>query len=54
LKHRTEIRCARCGYGAVVARLPECCPMCRSTSWLAPSSGCGSFVDEIGTRRRWT
>jgi rubrerythrin len=30
---RTEIRCAGCGYGAVVARLPERCPMCGSTSW---------------------
>jgi hypothetical protein len=34
---RAEIRCAGCGYGAVVARLPERCPMCGSTSWRAPS-----------------
>ena len=36
---RAEIRCAGCGYGAVVARLPERCPMCGSTSWRAPSAG---------------
>jgi primosomal protein N' len=33
-----EIRCAACGYGAVVARLPERCPMCGSASWRAPSA----------------
>lgn len=36
---RVEIRCAGCGYGAVVARLPERCPMCGSTNWRAPSGG---------------
>lgn len=36
---RAEIRCARCGYGAVVTRLPERCPMCGSTSWRAPFKG---------------
>jgi rubrerythrin len=36
---RAEIRCAGCGYGAVVVRLPERCPMCGSTSWRAPSAG---------------
>lgn len=52
--HRAEIRCAGCGYGAVVVRLPERCPMCRSTGWWAPSSGRGSFLDEIGSRNRRT
>ena len=28
-----EFRCAGCGYGISVARLPETCPMCRSTLW---------------------
>jgi rubrerythrin len=28
-----EFRCASCGYGISVARLPETCPMCRSTLW---------------------
>jgi ribosomal protein S27AE len=32
---RAEIRCAGCGYGAIVAHLPERCPMCGSTSWEA-------------------
>ena len=36
---RAEIRCAGCGYGAVVAQLPERCPMCGSTSWRAPFKG---------------
>jgi hypothetical protein len=36
---RAEIHCAGCGYGAVVARLPERCPMCGSTNWRAPSAG---------------
>jgi rubrerythrin len=30
---RTEIRCRNCGYGAVVAHLPERCPMCEGTTW---------------------
>ena len=34
---RAEIHCAGCGYGAVVARLPERCPMCGSTSWRPQS-----------------
>lgn len=35
---RAEIRCAGCGYGAVVARLPERCPMCGSTRWQGVSA----------------
>jgi predicted Zn-ribbon and HTH transcriptional regulator len=30
---RTEIRCAGCGYGGVVSRLPDRCPMCRGDAW---------------------
>lgn len=44
---RAEIRCAGCGYGAVVARLPERCPMCGSANWRAPSAG-----RELVARRR--
>jgi primosomal protein N' len=36
---RVEVHCATCRYGAVVARLPERCPMCGSTAWRAPPSG---------------
>jgi predicted Zn-ribbon and HTH transcriptional regulator len=35
---RAEVHCAGCGYGAVVARLPDRCPMCGSTQWRAPSA----------------
>jgi hypothetical protein len=29
-----EFRCADCGYGSVVRRLPpDACPMCRSGTW---------------------
>jgi hypothetical protein len=28
-----NVRCANCGYGAVVRSLPDACPMCRSSSW---------------------
>jgi hypothetical protein len=39
---RTEIRCAGCGYGGVVSRLPRRCPMCGVRAWeitgLRPSS----------------
>lgn len=30
---RVEIRCTCCGYGGVVARLPDRCPMCGARSW---------------------
>jgi hypothetical protein len=30
---RVEIRCAGCGYGGVVARLPDRCPMCGARRW---------------------
>jgi hypothetical protein len=30
---RVEIRCIGCGYGAVVARLPDRCPMCGACRW---------------------
>jgi hypothetical protein len=30
---RVEIRCAGCGYGGVVVRLPDRCPMCGGCRW---------------------
>jgi DNA-directed RNA polymerase subunit RPC12/RpoP len=30
---RVEIRCTGCGYGGVVARLPDRCPMCGERRW---------------------
>ena len=30
---RLEVRCAKCGYGAVVQGIPPACPMCRSATW---------------------
>lgn len=30
---RIEIRCARCGYGAVVTSPPRRCPMCGGEGW---------------------
>ena len=30
---RVEIRCARCGYGAVVTSPPRRCPMCGGEGW---------------------
>jgi primosomal protein N' len=48
-ERRGEIRCAGCGYGAVVSRLPEHCPICRHTGWSAPLSGHDSFLDDVIT-----
>jgi rubrerythrin len=31
---RDEIRCESCGYGAVVSRRPQRCPMCGDQSWI--------------------
>jgi hypothetical protein len=28
-----HVRCAQCGYGAVLRALPLECPMCRQSSW---------------------
>jgi hypothetical protein len=33
-----EIRCVGCGYGGVVVRLPDRCPMCGGSSWQRISS----------------
>jgi len=46
---RAEVHCAGCGYGAVVARLPDRSPMCGSTHWQAPSAGrdFGGFMVEV-------
>jgi rubrerythrin len=33
-KTRNEIRCERCGYGAVVERKPPRCPMCGDEGWI--------------------
>jgi hypothetical protein len=30
---RVEIRCTGCGYGGVVTRLPDRCPMCGTRRW---------------------
>jgi hypothetical protein len=30
---RRDILCAECGFGAVVVRPPDRCPMCGGTSW---------------------
>lgn len=30
---RVEIRCTRCGYGAVVTSPPRRCPMCGGDGW---------------------
>ncbi|HEY3541282.1 MAG TPA: hypothetical protein VGK79_01965 [Gaiellaceae bacterium] len=38
---RTEIRCADCGYGGVVARLPDRCPMCGGVVWRERSRRSG-------------
>lgn len=32
---RVEIRCAGCGYGGVVSRVPGHCPMCGARAWEA-------------------
>jgi predicted Zn-ribbon and HTH transcriptional regulator len=50
---RAEVHCAECGYGAVVARLPDRCPMCGSTHWRAPSAGrdLGGFMVRERSRR---
>jgi rubrerythrin len=32
---RLELRCAVCGFGAIVVRAPDRCPMCGSAEWLA-------------------
>jgi hypothetical protein len=32
-QRRFEIRCAGCGYGGVVERFPDRCPMCGGSSW---------------------
>jgi hypothetical protein len=46
---RAEVHCAGCGYGAVVAHLPDRCPICGSTHWRAPSAGrdFGDFTVEV-------
>jgi Zn finger protein HypA/HybF involved in hydrogenase expression len=31
---RQEFRCATCGYGICVERLPLFCPLCRSEDWV--------------------
>lgn len=45
-----EIHCAGCGYGAVVARLPDRRPMCRSTDWKGSVRGsrASAFTVEVG------
>ena len=31
---RLELRCAGCGFGAIVVRAPDRCPMCGASEWL--------------------
>jgi hypothetical protein len=33
LRPRFELQCCACGYGVVVQVAPDCCPMCRGTTW---------------------
>lgn len=33
LQRRFEVRCAGCGYGGVVERFPDRCPMCGGSDW---------------------
>jgi hypothetical protein len=33
--HRVEIHCDCCGYGGIVSRLPDRCPMCGGATWRA-------------------
>lgn len=35
---RNEIRCQKCGYGAVVEQKPLRCPMCGAGSWIGVES----------------
>jgi hypothetical protein len=35
---RVDIRCIGCGYGGVVARLPDRCPMCGTRRWRRMTS----------------
>ena len=41
---RRDIGCADCGFGAVVVRQPDRCPMCGGTNWheLSTSQGTGT------------
>jgi uncharacterized OB-fold protein len=44
---RVEIRCVRCGYGAVVPAPPRRCPMCGRDGWqLAKHVGALSTLSE--------
>jgi rubrerythrin len=31
---RLELRCSICGFGAIVVRAPDRCPMCGASEWL--------------------
>jgi rubrerythrin len=46
---RVEIRCAGCGYGGVVAQLPDRCPMCGGAAWCELSSRFGRSDQMIAT-----
>lgn len=35
---KRDVRCAECGYGAVVRVLPDACPMCQGSSWEPDAS----------------
>ena len=36
---RRESRCTECGYGVVVSRAPDRCPMCGGSAWSADEPG---------------
>ena len=38
LADRVEIRCASCGYGAIVTSPPRRCPMCGGDGWRLAKS----------------
>jgi hypothetical protein len=34
---KVELVCAECGYGIVVATVPDTCPVCHASSWDLPA-----------------
>jgi hypothetical protein len=40
-RRRYEVLCTSCGFGGVVTRPPERCPMCGGSSWLSPALRAG-------------
>jgi hypothetical protein len=44
------VRCADCGYGAVVRVLPEACPMCRGSKWEPDLERPFRHLHDVGER----